>query len=159
MCLVFWLINVNATFTLHLHGVVTQLFIQVVSRASPRLACWQSHLDPSRFGTLGLAPGHGRGQTQIILKNGKNVTSENMAALKTAGGMLVVMFKMSQVSKNKPYYCLAVLSVLVIYMQHFINHSTERVQENVWHILGHISNSTDTNLLNRLFLILFIIII
>lgn len=62
--LFFWLTSVNATFTLHLHGIVTQLLIQVVGGASSRFACRQCHLDAGRFGTFGLASGHGRQRTQ-----------------------------------------------------------------------------------------------
>lgn len=62
---VFWHMSEKATFTLHLHGVVTQLFIQVVGSASPRFACWQCHLDAGSFGTLCLAPGHSREKTQL----------------------------------------------------------------------------------------------
>lgn len=60
-----WLINVNATFTLHLHGVVTKLLIQVVGSASPRFARWQCHLDTGCFGTLCLSSEHRKEETVI----------------------------------------------------------------------------------------------
>lgn len=49
---------VNATFTHHLHGVVAELLVQVVGRASTRFACWHRHLDTGCFGTLRLPSGH-----------------------------------------------------------------------------------------------------
>ncbi len=63
---VLWLISVNATFTLHLHGVVTKLLVQVVGSAGPRFACWQSHLDAGCFGTLCLASRRSREETQWV---------------------------------------------------------------------------------------------
>lgn len=63
-----WLINANATFTLHLHGVVTKLLVQVVGSASARFACWQCHLDSGCFGTLCLASGHIWQETVSYLK-------------------------------------------------------------------------------------------
>lgn len=65
------LICVIAGVTLHLHGVVTQLLVQVVGGASSRFACWQCHLDASRFGTFRLASGQSGGGR----KNKKNAVS------------------------------------------------------------------------------------
>ena len=64
-----WLINANATFTLHLHGVVTKLLIQVVGSASPRFARWQCHLDTGCFGTLCLPPGYSGEKTQLVIQS------------------------------------------------------------------------------------------
>lgn len=60
----FWLMNINATFALHSHGVVTQLLVQVVGGPPRGFACRQCHLDTGCFGTLCLAPGHGTDETR-----------------------------------------------------------------------------------------------
>ena len=95
-----WLINVNATFTLHLHGVVTQLFVQVVGGSSSRFACWQGHLDTGCFGTLCLASEHSR-EEKLSTKNLMKLEQKHNLK-KSCGRRAHKLFSfMSQVSGKK----------------------------------------------------------